>query len=154
MPDAFSLVSPNINSYKRFIPGFAAPINLHWGYDNRTTGFRVPYGSGKNGRVENRVVGADANPYLFFAAHLACGLLGMEEKIEATEPLESSAFKLPAVLPINLYQALHQLRACEPLIEMLDETFIKTFVSVKEYEFHRSRADITPWEKKFLGTLI
>jgi glutamine synthetase len=154
LPDAFSLVSPNINSYKRFVPGLAAPINLHWGYDNRTTGFRVPYGSGKNGRVENRVVGADANPYLFFAAHLACGLLGMRERIKASDPIETNAFNLPASLPTNLAQALERLQASESLTGMFGKIFVDTFISVKEYEYHRARADITPWERKFLGSLI
>lgn len=154
LPIAFGLISPNINSYKRFVPGYSAPINLQWGYDNRTTGFRVPYGSDKNGRVENRIAGADANPYLFIAAHLACGLLGMLNKIEATPAVERDANALPANLPENLGLALDRLEASEELTDMLGKPFIETYASVKRNELHHASRGITPWERKFLGALV
>jgi len=154
LPIAFGLISPNINSYKRFVPGYSAPINLQWGYDNRTTGFRVPYGSDNNGRVENRIAGADANPYLFIAAHLACGLLGMLNKIEATDPVERDANALPANLPENLGLALDRLEASEELVDILGKPFVETYVSVKRNELHHASRGITPWERKFLGALV
>ena len=154
LPDAFGLISPNINSYKRFVPGLSAPINLQWGYDNRTTGFRVPYGADANGRVENRIAGADANPYLFIAAHLACGLLGLLHGIDASEPVEKDAFKLPADLPGNLAQALDRLEASEVLNKLLGKPFVDAFISVKRHELHHASRDITPWERKFLGSLV
>lgn len=154
LPIAFGLISPNINSYKRFVPGYSAPINLQWGYDNRTTGFRVPYGADKNGRVENRIAGADANPYLFIAAHLACGLLGMLNKIEATPAVERDANALPANLPENLGLALDRLEASEELVDMLGKPFVETYASVKRNELHHASRGITPWERKFLGALV
>lgn len=154
LPIAFGLISPNINSYKRFVPGYSAPINLQWGYDNRTTGFRVPYGSDKNGRVENRIAGADANPYLFIAAHLACGLLGMLNKVEATAPVEKNANDMPANLPENLGLALDRLEASEELVDMLGKPFVETYASVKRNELHHASRGITPWERKFLGALV
>lgn len=154
LPDAFSLISPNINSYKRFVPDLAAPTNLQWGYDNRTTGFRVPYGADENGRVENRIAGADANPYLFIAAHLACGLLGLLNGIDASEPVEKDAYDMPADLPENLAQALGRLEASETLTKLLGKPFIDAFISVKRNELHHASRDITPWERKFLGSLV
>lgn len=154
LPDAFSLISPHVNSYKRFVPGLSAPINLQWGYDNRTTGFRVPYGDDKNGRVENRIAGADANPYLFIAAHLACGLLGILEGIDATDPLEEDGYEMPADLPVTLSQALQRLQASEALTALLGKPFVDGFISTKQLELNNANGEITPWERKYLGALV
>ena len=86
LPAAMSLFAPNVNSYRRISRYSSAPINVHWGYDNRTAGLRVPVSSADARRVENRVGGADANPYLAIAASLACGYLGMIEGLKPTEP--------------------------------------------------------------------
>ncbi len=154
LPDAFSLVSPNINSYKRFAPCLGAPTNLQWGYDNRTTGFRVPYGPDGSGRVENRVAGADANPYLIVAAHLACGLLGILQGLDASEALETDASELSSDLPENLSQALNRLEASDGMIEILGKPYVEAFISVKRHELQRASEDINPWERKFLGSLV
>ena len=71
-----ALFCPNVNSYRRLTRYLSAPINVHWGYDNRTAGLRVPMSTADARRVENRVGGADANPYIAIAASLACGYLG------------------------------------------------------------------------------
>ncbi|MBP0575983.1 glutamine synthetase, partial [Mycobacterium tuberculosis] len=71
-----------------------APINTHWGYDNRTVGLRVPNSGPEARRVENRVPSSDANPYLAIAASLACGYLGMIEGLTPEEPIEGSAYNL------------------------------------------------------------
>ena len=71
-----------MNSYRRLVPESDAPTNVHWAIDNRTVSLRVPASDPANLRVENRVAGADANPYLAFAASLACGYLGMIESIK------------------------------------------------------------------------
>ena len=81
MPDLLSMVANNVNSYRRLIAGSDAPINVHWGRDNRTTGFRVPVSPPESRRVENRVAGADANPYLAIASSLAAGYIGMVDGI-------------------------------------------------------------------------
>src|SRR6267378_3544715 len=75
MPAAMALVAPYVNSYRRIVRHGAAPINIQWGHDNRTVGFRIPGSTPENRRVENRVIGAEANPYLAIAATLACGWL-------------------------------------------------------------------------------
>ena len=76
---AVALLAPYVNSYRRYVPDFAAPINLEWGRDNRTTGLRVPISGPEARRVENRLPGMDCNPYLGIAASLACGYLGLKE---------------------------------------------------------------------------
>ena len=85
-------LAPNINSYKRYAAGSWAPTTLAWGYDNRTCGFRV-VGHGNALRVECRIPGADANPYLAFAALLAAGLDGIEQKLELGPAFEGNAYE-------------------------------------------------------------
>ncbi|MBS1199535.1 MAG: glutamine synthetase, partial [Proteobacteria bacterium] len=87
LPAAMSLFAPNVNSYRRITRYNMAPINVQWGYDNRTAGLRVPTSSPENRRVENRLGGADANPYLAIAASLACGYLGMIENLKPSDPI-------------------------------------------------------------------
>ncbi len=73
------MLAPYVNSYRRLVRGASAPVNVQWGYDNRTTGLRIPPSSPLNRRIENRVPSSDANPYLALAATLACGYLGLTE---------------------------------------------------------------------------
>src|SRR6201990_2231922 len=82
LPAAMALFCPNVNSYRRLTRYQTAPINTHWGYDNRTAGLRVPNANPASRRVENRCGGADANPYIAMAASLACGFLGMTEGLQ------------------------------------------------------------------------
>ncbi len=76
LPAVIALLAPYVNSYRRYVPDFAAPINLEWGRDNRTTGLRVPISGPEARRIENRLAGMDCNPYLGLAASLACAYLG------------------------------------------------------------------------------
>ena len=154
LPAAFALIAPNVNSFKRFTPDASAPINLHWGYDNRTAGFRVPFSSAANGRVENRVAGADVNPYLAAIAMLACGLLGLEESIEPSRPVKGDAYDLPADLPEDLGEALRRLSAHDKLKKILSKPFVDAFVSVKRRELRDAAQQITPWELGYLGSLL
>lgn len=154
LPPAFALIAPNVNSFRRFESGSSAPINLAWGYDNRTAGFRVPFSDDRNGRLENRIAGADTNPYLFIATILACGLLGLEEGIEPTAPAEGDAYDLPADLPEDLPQALRVLSAHEKLNNVLTDRFIEGFVAVKRAELRHLGKRVTPWEVGYLGSLL
>ncbi len=101
LPAAMCLFAPNVNSYRRITRTQVAPINVHWGYDNRTAGLRVPVSPPDSRRVENRIGGADANPYLAIAASLACGYLGMIENLQPTEPVDRQRAR-PAVRPAAL----------------------------------------------------
>ena len=154
LPPAFALLAPNVNSYRRFVSGSSAPINLEWGYDNRTAGLRVPFSEDAAGRAENRVAGADANPYLFIAATLACGLLGLDEELEPTPPVRGDSYDLPVGLPGDLHDALRVLAAHDKLHRLLSEDFVRGFVAVKREELRHLGSWITPWEVGYLGSML
>jgi len=150
LPAAMSLLAPNVNSYRRLIRDHAAPINVHWGYDNRTVGLRVPDSTPESRRIENRIPGADANPYLVVAASLACGLLGMMDQLEPSEPVTGNAYNMPYDLPRTLEQALRALQNCTPLREILGERFVRAFNAVKENEHGTFLQVISSWEREHL----
>ena len=150
LPSAMSLFAPNVNSFRRITRHNMAPINTHWGYDNRTAGLRVPMSNAENRRVENRLGGADANPYLAIAASLACGYLGMMEGLKPSEPIAGSAYDLPFGLPRNIEEAVRLLRECRPLIEVLGERFVLAYTAVKESEYETFLRVISSWEREHL----
>jgi glutamine synthetase len=149
-PAGIALFAPSINSYRRFTPDIAAPINLHWGYENRTTGLRVPDSNAQGRRVENRFPGADANPYLAIAVSLACGYLGMMQKIEASEPHEGDAFEEPIAVARGLEEALRLLEEDSDLEDLLGAHFIKAYCAVKREEFEAFNKVISSWEREYL----
>ncbi len=147
---AMCLFAPNVNSYRRIARHDSAPINLKWGFDNRTVGFRVPISSPAALRVENRVAGSDVNPYLALAASLACGYLGMVDGLEPDAPFDGDAYALNYELPRSLDQAMKRLDACDPLKEVLGETFVNAYRSIKEHEYETFFEVISSWEREFL----
>jgi glutamine synthetase len=104
----------------------------------------------ENRRVENRLGGADANPYLAIAASLACGYLGMIEGLKPSEPIAGSAYDLPFGLPRNIEEAVRLLRECRPLIEILGERFVLAYTAVKESEYDTFLRVISSWEREHL----
>ncbi|NIW04314.1 MAG: glutamine synthetase [Gammaproteobacteria bacterium] len=150
IPAGLSFFAPNVNSYRRLTRDHAAPINVQWGYDNRTAGLRVPISPSESRRVENRVAGADANPYLAIALSLACGYLGMVEQRSPAKPVEGSAYALPYELPRSLEEALRLLRECEPLCSLLGERFVSAYNAVKETEYSAFLYVISSWEREHL----
>ncbi len=150
LPQAMAIFAPYVNSYRRITRYHSAPINTEWGYDNRTVGIRVPHSSAAARRVENRIVGADVNPYLAIAASLACGYLGMLENLRPREPVPGDAYQLPYQLPRNLEAALEALRACEPLRKVLGGKFIDVFYAIKQRELENFFNVVSPWEREYL----
>jgi glutamine synthetase len=150
LPASMSLLAPNVNSYRRITRYNMAPINVQWGLDNRTAGLRVPFSDAQARRIENRLGGADANPYLAIAASLACGYLGMIEGLKPTEPITGSAYELPFSLPMTLADALSMLRACKPLVEVFGERFVAAYGAVKENEYETFSRVISSWEREHL----
>ena len=150
LPAAMLLLAPNVNSYRRLRRHSDAPINLHWGWENRTVGLRVPDSTGAARRVENRVAGADANPYLAIAASLACGLLGMLDQLEPTKPIEGSAYRLAQTLPRHLSEALEQLRRAKPLRQIIGDELAEALIMVKEVEHEAYQRVISSWEREHL----
>lgn len=150
LPAATLLFAPYVNSYRRFTPDVSAPINLHWGYDNRTCGLRVPRSGAQDRRVENRLAGVDVNPYLAMAASLACGLLGIEQQLQPSAPLQGSAYKEPQQFPAHVNEAIPALRASEALAEVLGQRFIETYCAIKATEYQEFFEVISPWERRHL----
>lgn len=147
---AVPLLAPNVNSYRRLMPYSDAPINVHWGHDNRTVGLRVPVSDAGNRRVENRVAGVDANPYLAIAASLACGWLGMTEKIEPNNPVEGNAYRFAYSLPRHLTDALSKLNHSRPLKDVLGDRFVAALTEVKNLEYDAYQRVISSWERENL----
>jgi glutamine synthetase len=150
LPAAMPLLAPNVNSYRRLVAGSDAPINVHWGRDNRTTGFRVPVSTPESRRVENRVAGADANPYLAIAASLACGYLGMVQELEPADPVRGSAHRLAFTLPRHQADALNKFGASKALREVLGEKFVAAVIHVKQAEYDAYQRVISSWERENL----
>ena len=149
-PTAMPLFCPNVNSYRRIRLESDAPINVHWGRDNRTCGLRVPDSPPDSRRIENRIVGADANPYLAIAATLACGLLGLDEALEPQPVVAIDAHTLPFALPRHLHDALLAFGAATPLREALGSRFVDAFVEVKTFEWRLYNRVISSWEREYL----
>ncbi|WP_088561708.1 glutamine synthetase family protein [Arboricoccus pini] len=150
MAAAMPLFAPNINSYRRLRRHSTAPINVHWGVENRTVGLRVPASGPEGRRVENRIAGADANPYLVMAASLACGYIGMVEQIEPTDPIKGSAYRLAQTLPQQMPEALRKLQGSGPLKETLGEAFVDVLLAVKQSEHDAYQRVISSWEREHL----
>ena len=107
-----------------------APINTHWGFENRTVGLRVPLSSPGSKRVENRIPGADTNPYLAIAASLACGYLGIKEEIEPEKPIAGSGFERRHNIPKYLPDAIKRIKVSDSLSEIMGKDFITLFAEV------------------------
>lgn len=149
-PDLISLYAPNVNSYRRLAPNIAAPINLNWGYDNRTTAFRVPHSTAEATRVENRFPGADANPYLAIAASLASGYLGMKLGLSASEPHLGTANEENVEVARTLEEGLRNLQSTPELVEIFGELFLRAYSAVKLDEFEEFNRVISSWEREHL----
>jgi len=150
LPAATAFFAPYVNSYRRLSRYTSAPINLSWGYDNRTCGLRVPHSGPQARRVENRLAGVDVNPYLALAASLACGYLGMKQGLKPSEPLTGSAYEQPHQLPRHLDDAVEKLMQCAPLVDLFGEHFIQTYGAIKDTEYREYFDVVSPWERRFL----
>jgi len=150
VPAAMALFAPYVNSYRRLVRANAAPINIQWGTDNRTVGIRSPVATPSARRVENRVIGADANPYVALAATLACGYLGMKNRIEPSPECKGDAYLGSYELPRSLVEALSMLRAETALHEVLGKEFVTVYTEVKEIEHAEFMKVISPWEREHL----
>ena len=147
---AVAVLAPYVNSYRRYVPDFAAPINLEWGRDNRTTGLRIPISTPAARRVENRLPGMDVNPYLGIAATLACGYLGLMEKREPRPEFKASAYIDGDDIPTTMGDGLDRLEDDKALWVVLGDEFCKVYDSVKRNEYKEFLQVISPWEREHL----
>jgi glutamine synthetase len=150
IPAAMALFAPYVNSYRRLARNTAAPINIQWGTDNRTVGIRSPLAGAAARRIENRVIGADANPYVALAATLACGYLGIKNRIQPTAECMGDAYLGAYQLPRSLGEALQLLREDKDLASVLGESFVTVYTEVKEIEHDEFMKVISPWEREHL----
>lgn len=154
MREALLLFAPYVNSYRRFLSHWSSPINLEWGVDNRTVGLRVPGSTPANRRIENRLAGSDVNPYLVFAATLACGYLGMTRNLEPRPALAGSAYAVPFALHRHFLEALDALRASEAMAETLGTRFVHDYCAAKEKEYRDFEERVPAWEHRDLGSIV
>jgi glutamine synthetase len=151
LPAAMPLIAPYVNSYRRLVRYLSAPVNTHWGHENRTVGLRIPESEPKNRRIENRVPGADANPYLAIAGSLACGYLGMTQNLSPTKPMEGNAYEsMRYQLPRHLLDAIQRFRNSQDMRNLLGEAFVDLFSDVKASEHDAYQQVISPWERQHL----
>jgi glutamine synthetase len=150
VPNALVMLAPYVNSYRRLTQAASAPVNNKWGYDNRTTAFRVPRSDPAARRVENRIPSSDANPYLALAASLACGLIGMINKVAAEPPVLTTANEDEIDLPRGLLEAVDLFESDTELATVLGQSFASTYAAIKRAEFETFMEVISPWEREYL----
>ncbi|WP_375255661.1 glutamine synthetase family protein [Yoonia sp.] len=150
MPGAVALIAPYVNSYRRYVPDEAAPVNLEWGRDNRTTGIRIPIAPPAARRIENRLPGMDCNPYLCIAASLACGYLGMKNEIRPDKRWRGEAAESEAEVADSLWTALDLFDEAKELHEVLGPDFARVYSIVKRAEYTEFLQVISPWEREHL----
>ncbi len=139
--------APYVNSYKRYQATSFAPTSVVWAYDNRTCGFRI-VGHGPSLRVECRIPGADANPYIAFAATIAAGLHGIENKLELPPEFKGDAYTnrdLPRV-PSNLTEALAMLERSAVARAAFGDEVVEHYLHSGRLELGRFDAVVTDWE--------
>jgi glutamine synthetase len=150
MPQISPMWAPNVNSFRRMRPDSSAPINVQWGEDNRSCGFRVPISDKHNRRVENRLPGADSNPYLAMAASLVCGYIGMVERMVPAKAITGSAYNRARTLPRTLESALDRFYGCKKVRALLGDDFFEIFFAIKDYELFNYQSVVSSWEREHL----
>jgi glutamine synthetase len=151
LPHLLPMFAPTINSYKRLVEGAWAPTTLTWGVDNRTVALRVLSGGSKSCRLETRVIGSDANPYLAMAAALAAGLYGIRKNLKLTQaPTSGNGYRDASngILPGNLFEATQQMKKSGVAKEILGKKFVEHFVQTREWEWRQHLKAVTDWEFK------
>jgi glutamine synthetase len=152
-----AITNPSVNSYKRLVPGYEAPVNIAWSKGNRTALIRIPKARGKATRLEYRSPDPSCNPYLAFAAILAAGLDGIENKIEPPSAVEENIYHMTESekqkrgiirLPATLKEALMEAENSKLVREVLGEHVWEKFLKLKEREWWEYSTIVTEWERK------
>lgn len=148
-PELCLFFGPTVNSYKRYQPGSWAPTRMAWASDNRTTGFRI-VGHGNSFRIENRMPGADANPYLAFAAMLAAGLAGVDEQLDCGDEYQGNAYVDPKLkrLPSSLREATDLFENSKLARTVLGDAVVDFYVHHARLEHQAFSDAVTDWEKR------
>jgi glutamine synthetase len=165
-PEITSLTSQWVNSYKRLVPGYEAPVYVSWARRNRSDLIRIPEyrpGREKATRIEFRSPDPACNPYLAFSVMLAAGLEGMEKEYEVPDPVEENVYEMTeeerkrrgiVTLPANLLEAIHLTEKSEVVRKALGDHVFNAFIKNKKIEWNQYRTQVTEYElKKFLPIL-
>lgn len=153
-----AVTNPTVNSFKRLVPGYEAPVYVCWGRVNRSALIRIPRAKGKSStRIEVRFPDPSSNPYLAFSAMLAAGLDGIEKKMALPEPVEENVYhfddaKLKAkyikTLPASLHEAVNELESDEVLKKVLGSHIHERLKAAQLKDWDDFRTQVTPWEKQ------
>lgn len=150
-----AVTNPLVNSYKRLVPGFEAPVYIAWSEKNRSPLIRVPVGRGEETRIELRSPDPAANPYIALALCLAAGLDGIRNKIEPPASVEQNLFDMTDVqkeeagietLPGSLLEAIHEMEKDEFVTQVLGEYFVTRYIETKKEEWKQYASHVTNWE--------
>jgi glutamine synthetase len=149
MPELLLLLGPNVNSFKRYLPGIFSPIAATWGYENRTCALRVIPGAPMSQRIECRTPGADANPYLSMACLLGAGLWGIEHKLEPSVPMTGNVYMqdIPDELkfPASFVEAIDRFGSSKAARELFGDGFVDFFAesrAAQERDFRGLVSDV------------
>lgn len=151
LPHILPMYAPTVNSYKRFVEGAWASTSVSWGIENRTTALRVINHNMEGMRLETRVPGADANPYLSLAASLASGLYGIKNKLPLKLPATKGneySNEVSQKLPNTLHEATVAMKSSTIANELFGEAFTDHFIKTREWEWNQFRQKVTDWELK------
>ncbi|MFC7050001.1 glutamine synthetase family protein [Emcibacter nanhaiensis] len=158
MGDFLLMFAPNINSFKRLVPGIFAPISAEWGIENRTCAIRAIPGKPKSSRIECRTPGADSNPYLSLAGVLAAGLYGIENRIEPSQPTKGNAYEaeVPEALrlPGSFAEAIERFRGSSVARSYFGDMFVDAYADTRAEQLHQFAAMVTDRELERFFELV
>ncbi len=146
-----AFVAPTVNSYKRLVPGYEAPVYICWGYRNRSALIRVPASKNNGCRIEFRAPDPTCNPYLAFTAVLAAGMDGIERNLDLGDPTDWNAYMTPdqfETLPHNLMEAIDEAKNDYVLMKFIGEEIFNAYLDELQKEWDEFSRAITNWELK------
>ena len=157
------ITNPTVNSYKRLVPGFEAPVYISWSDANRSTMIRIPASRGESTRIEVRSVDPSTNPYLALSVLLSSGLDGIISDLKVVKPIKKNLFKMSYrelrknkidSLPQNLFEALKEYKKSKLMKESIGENLFNKIIQAKEKEWEDYVSHVTEWEiSKYLEIL-
>ncbi|WP_158275499.1 glutamine synthetase family protein [Maritimibacter sp. 55A14] len=145
--DALAIFAPNIGAYRRFAPDEFVPVNTSWGSNNRSVAFRIPSGPPAARRIEHRIAGAEANPYLVMAAVLAGAHHGIACRLEPTAQAEGNAgAEIDPDMPVKLWSALDRIEGSKVMADYLGPRYPRAYADIKRAELDAFLAEVLPRE--------
>ncbi len=147
LPESMAILAPNPNSFRRFRPNLFVPLRCSWGHENRSVALRIPTGGPQSRRIEHRVAGADANPYLALASFLASLHYGIAREVDSGPAFEGNAGETPdGEMPLRPRRALDRLRRGSVLKDYFGEEYLRTYAACKEAEYDAFEDRASPAE--------